>query len=502
MKFVLIRAGKFQMGVPAGQGNADASPRHEVVITRPFYIAAHEVTQAQYQAVTGRNPSEYSAQGGGKDAVKGLSTDRHPVENVSWFDAVSFCNALSLAEGIKPFYVINGQDVRVPNWNGAGYRLPTEAEWEYACRAGTTTKTFFGNDARDVDQFVCTLPNSGGRTHPVGEKHPNAWGLYDMYGNVYEWCWDRYDAGYYKYSSHFDPKGPAEGNESVLRGNSFNNLPEHFSSAGRRGVAADEIHGWDFGIRLAMNYEERIQTRGSAATAPWPGEQRAKVEESVGAGGSPTHAAGRLVGAQANGWASLFNGKDLSGWKTHPTLPGAWRVEQGVLVAPDAHSYLYTKCGGYRDFHLRIEARVEEGANSGVYFRAPFRSFRSAQPDAIEAAIDTIPGSSVRTGSLIAADQRRLVAFTRPIVRPGEWFSMEVIAEGNHIVIKVNGVTTADYVDSERLESAGHLALQQASPGRLVQFRKIEIKESKGLAADRGGSSRKAVGKPARVLRN
>jgi serine/threonine protein kinase len=180
---------------------------------------------------------------------------------------------------------------------------------------------------------------------------------------------------------------------------------------------------------------------------------------------------------QGSGWIPLFNGKDLTGWKTHPGFPGAWRVEQGILVAPDAHSYLYTKHGGYRDFHLRIEARVDQSVNSGVYFRAPFRAHRSGWPDSLEAAIDTTPGSSVRTGSLIAADQRRLVAFTRPIVQPGQWFILQVIAQGNHIRILVNDVITADYIDAERLTSAGHLALQQASPSRRVEFRRIEIQE-------------------------
>jgi formylglycine-generating enzyme required for sulfatase activity/serine/threonine protein kinase len=265
MKFVLIPAGRFLMGSPEGQGEADEHPQHEVWITRPFYMGIHEVTQRQYQAVTGRNPSEYSAHGGAKHAVQGRSTDHHPVENVSWFDAVRFCNALSSQEGLTPYYVINGKDVRIPDGNGTGYRLPTEAEWEYACRAGTTTYHSFGKDAREIDQFVWTLRNSGGTTQPVGRKLPNAWGLYDMHGNVWEWCWDRYDAGYYNYKVGADPKGAGTGNESVLRGNSFNNLPAHFRSADRRGAASDEVHGWDFGFRLARNYHDR--TRAVTLTA-------------------------------------------------------------------------------------------------------------------------------------------------------------------------------------------------------------------------------------------
>ncbi len=121
------------------------------------------------------------------------------MEQVSWLDAVKFSNRLSEREGMAPFYEVDGEKVSVPaDWNRPGYRLPTEAEWEYACRANTATRYSFGDDAASLGEFAWYNGNSGGTTHSVGEKRPNGFGLYDMHGNVWEWCWDGYGAGYYK----------------------------------------------------------------------------------------------------------------------------------------------------------------------------------------------------------------------------------------------------------------------------------------------------------------
>ena len=208
-----IPAGTFQMGSPDGTGEEDEHPQHEVRITRPFYLGVTEVTQAQYEAVMGNNPSWFSATGGGKDKVAGQSTGQHPVENVSWLDAVKFCNKLSEMEGRKPFYEINGETVRVPDWKASGYRLPTEAEWEYAC----------GGDPADLEEHAWFGGNSGKVTHPVGKKLTNRFGLHDMLGNVWEWCWDAYDKDYYKQSPRDDPTGPdaAGAADRVIRGGSW-----------------------------------------------------------------------------------------------------------------------------------------------------------------------------------------------------------------------------------------------------------------------------------------
>ncbi|MCX5655678.1 MAG: formylglycine-generating enzyme family protein [Planctomycetota bacterium] len=180
MKLVLIRPGKFMMG--------DGKDQHEVAISKPFYMGVTEVTQAQYEAVMGTNPSNF----------KGAT---NPVEMVSWNDAAEFCKKLS-------------EKTR------QAVRLPTEAEWEYACRAGTQTAFSFGDDPSALGDYAWHMGNSKGMTHHVGRKKPNAWGLYDMHGNVYEWCADWYGA--YPKGSVTDPSGPATGNGlRVLRGGSW-----------------------------------------------------------------------------------------------------------------------------------------------------------------------------------------------------------------------------------------------------------------------------------------
>ncbi len=185
----LIPAGTFTMG-QAG-GDVDEWP-HEVTLTRPFYIGVYEVTNAEWKRVMGSVPSQW------KD-------DDRPVEKVSWEDANEFCRRLS----------------EMPEEKDAGrvYRLPTEAEWEYACRAGTTTKYSFGDDESLLGDFAWFDGNAGSQTHPIGQKRPNAWGLYDMHGNVWEWCSD--GLADYPRGSVTDPKGPSSASGRVRRGGSW-----------------------------------------------------------------------------------------------------------------------------------------------------------------------------------------------------------------------------------------------------------------------------------------
>jgi formylglycine-generating enzyme required for sulfatase activity len=194
MKMVLIRPGKFMMG--------EGIDRHEVTISKPFYLGVYEVTQAQYEAVMGTNPSLF----------KGAT---NPVDTVSWNDATAFCSKLSK----KTRQVV---------------RLPTEAEWEYACRAGTQTVFSFGDDPSALGDYAWWGQNSGGTTHPVGQKKPNAWGLYDMHGNVWETCVDWW--GPYPKGPVTDPSGRATGSSGpVVRGGSWRSfrVADYFRCAAR-----------------------------------------------------------------------------------------------------------------------------------------------------------------------------------------------------------------------------------------------------------------------------
>ncbi|MBR9976778.1 MAG: formylglycine-generating enzyme family protein [Bacteroidetes bacterium] len=209
----LIPAGGFRMGDITSKGYFDEKPVHDVSITRPFLMARTEVTQEQYEAVIGGNPSQF------KDADL-------PVERVTWYEAVEFCNELSRQEGLDPCYSGSGSSI-VCDFTANGYRLPTEAEWEYACRAGTETDFYTGNMTSPtgvdpaLDRAGWYYENSGSSTHPVGEKEHNAFGLYDMHGNVMEWCWDWYGNDYYASSPAEDPRGPTTGNYRVVRGGSW-----------------------------------------------------------------------------------------------------------------------------------------------------------------------------------------------------------------------------------------------------------------------------------------
>jgi formylglycine-generating enzyme required for sulfatase activity len=146
---------------------------------------------------------------------------------------VKFCNTLSEREGLKLFYQIDGNDARVPDWSGMGYRLPTEAEWEYACRAGSAAAFGFGDDEGRLGEFAWFGGNSGTKTHSVGQKGPNAFGLYDMHGNVWEWCWDGHAADYYQRSPVDDPRGAEGASFRVYRGGCFRDQPPYARSAVR-----------------------------------------------------------------------------------------------------------------------------------------------------------------------------------------------------------------------------------------------------------------------------
>ena len=232
MTFNLIPAGEFMMGSPDDDKDAapHEKPRHRVRIS-PFYLGVTEVTQGQYKAVMGDNPSHFSMTGEGADKVGGRSTEQFPVERVSWDDAVEFCDRLSEKEGRVPFYRKAGRKQERTD-NGLGYRLPTEAEWEYACRAGTPMRYCFGNGGTALRAHAWFHVNAGGMTHPVGEKLPNALGLHDMHGNVSEWCSDWFADAYDLRAVASSPLGPRAGSHRVIRGGAMHqNAPQLRSGA-------------------------------------------------------------------------------------------------------------------------------------------------------------------------------------------------------------------------------------------------------------------------------
>ena len=237
IKLKRIPAGEFLMGSSKADdpdAEYDEQPRHRVRITRPFYLGVTEVTQGQYRAVTGQAPSNFNG------------SDDLPVETVSWNDAIQFCNTLSEREGLKPYYQFGGG----AQSGGEGYRLPTEAEWEYACRAGNPARYSFGDNTASLDEYAWYDGNSSTKTHPVGQKRPNAFGLYDMHGNVYEWCWDEYDAKYYAQSPVDDPRGPSGASVRVIRGGGWSSSPRFARSAYRSGDTPVYRY-YDLGFRLA-----------------------------------------------------------------------------------------------------------------------------------------------------------------------------------------------------------------------------------------------------------
>jgi formylglycine-generating enzyme required for sulfatase activity len=211
MKFRLVPPCEFMMGsttdeldeaLAAAGNNEDAKkqirtagPRHNVILNQPIHIGVHEVTQGQYEKIMGKNPSHYSKKGKGKSSVAGEDTTNYPVEIVTWYDAVEFCNKLSQKEKRKPCYFRDGGSVTI--LKGTGYRLPTEAEWEFACRAGTSTRFWTGDKTEDVALVGWFNSNSGHRTHPVGDFQANPFGLFDVYGNAWELIQDGWDPDYY-----------------------------------------------------------------------------------------------------------------------------------------------------------------------------------------------------------------------------------------------------------------------------------------------------------------
>jgi formylglycine-generating enzyme required for sulfatase activity len=210
-EMILLPAGEFVMGSDRGKG--DEGPPHKVRVDA-FLMDRTEVTQEEFARLRIPDPSK----------TKG---PRFPVHMVSWVQTAKYCNERSRAEGLKPCY---NEETAECDFGADGYRLPTEAEWEYACRAGTATDYSFGSDPGALRDRAWFAENASGKAHPVRQKGPNPWGLYDMHGNMAEWCNDVYGKDAYAKSPAGNPRGPAEGKQYVVRGGSWSSPAEALRS--------------------------------------------------------------------------------------------------------------------------------------------------------------------------------------------------------------------------------------------------------------------------------
>ena len=280
MKFRLIPPGEFIMGstdqqieaaLPVAGGNVTIeacmrgeAPKHKVTLTKPFYFGAHEVTQEQYQEIMGNNPSSFSPAGKGSEQVKGLNTAWHPVDTVSWEDAAEFCRRLNVNEKCDPMYARVAESMTI--LEGNGYQLPTEAQWEYAARAGTTSVYCSGDSTDDLSQVGWTMLNSGKRTHAVRELQANRFGIHDVHGNVYEWVQDAWAPDSYGQrfpAGAIDPvTSSSTTHQRVLRGGGWSNHFAYCRSSYRYANKPDyRVSGIGFRISLSVDAVKATETR-------------------------------------------------------------------------------------------------------------------------------------------------------------------------------------------------------------------------------------------------
>jgi formylglycine-generating enzyme required for sulfatase activity len=434
MELVPLAAGEFKGVVPRVEGN--------VRISRPFWLGKYEVTQAEFAALAGRNPSQNKG-------------SRKPVDGIDWSGAVAFCRGLTERER---------QAGRLPE--GYEFRLPTEAEWEYACRAGST-------DPRpsNPDQVGWHQGNSGGQTHDVGGKRPNAWGLHDMYGNLWEWCLDWHDVNYYAKAPSVDPVNLITGLVNrCCRGGCWSESVEVMTPAYVRAWGPTTVID-RAGFRVCLGAE--IPLPIAETTVPAPSQQPVKLES-------------------RNGWWVLFDGKGMGAWQP----VGTWTAKGGLLLAPGREqSVLWTKAK-YADYELDLEFRLEARGNSGICLNDSTNGTTNHARNGVEvqllddAAYDDLAPEQ-RCGSVYNRTARR-----RDAAKPaGEWNRLKIRCRRQRVVVTMNG---QKIVDSDVLTREEIRALQSGDavqdlkltgdelpPGRIglqshtgaVQFRNIRLRE-------------------------
>lgn len=238
MEFVLVKGGEFKMGnTVEEEGFEDEIPVHQVTLS-DYYISTYEVTQSEWEEVMGSNPSTFIGK-------------MKPVENISWFDAIDFSNKLSEKEGLKPCYTIGRNNNVTCDWTANGYRLPTEAEWEYAARGGNESNGYMYSGSNSIDEVGFYKGNSMSMSHPTGSKKPNELRIYDMSGNVWEWCWDWYTNSY-RSDPETNPRGVEFGVERCRRGGSWGQISKSARSSNRLGTPPELKFNY-VGLRLVKN---------------------------------------------------------------------------------------------------------------------------------------------------------------------------------------------------------------------------------------------------------
>jgi formylglycine-generating enzyme len=346
---VLIPAGTFQMG--DGAGRPDETP-HTVPVNS-FYLDKYPVTQELYEKIMGVNPSKNKGK-------------RNPVERTQWTDAIRFCNECSELEGLTPCYDLDTWEC---NFDANGYRLPTEAEWEYACRAGSVGKYCFGDDEAELQRHAWFKANSQGKPRHLGQKQPNRWGLFEMHGNVWQWCHDWYGETYYEESPAENPRGPATGKLRVLRGGAWDCTAEKLRSAYRHKefpVYSDACFGADsYGFRRARKADGGDKITATAAGPRSTAVPTNTLRKPAGGVSAPARdlerSSEQIDTARLKGtivFASDRNGT-MKIWSMHASGKGAKQLTKGTdpdadpRFSPDGKRILYTTLrGGFPEVWL------------------------------------------------------------------------------------------------------------------------------------------------------
>ncbi len=440
MKFRLIPPGEFTMGSTAEEIAAalkdvggdkylqkciqSEAPQHKVILTQPIYLGVNEVTQAEYEEVMGVNPSHFAPMGMGKEAVAGLETTEHPVEMVSWNDAAEFCAKLSKQEKFKPFYFRAGETITP--LDGTGYRLPSEAEWEFACRAGTATKYWIGDKDEDLVRAGWFGGNSGGRTHAAGELKANPFGLSDIHGNVWEWVQDGWDASYYGQfhdKPAINPNSPfSTGSQRVIRGGHWNSSASLCRSSNRHAINPSTRFN-HVGFRVSLVVEAvKAALSQSTTTLATTARRRFASDE----------------------WIDVLPLIDpaLDKWDVpNQTGKNAWRMDNGELVVgrdPLGSKLLLPLDSEWQGYECELEFTRRIGS-SGFNMNLPTKPgecplfFDPPGREGVYLGMKTKGVAMVREAQIVTGQR----VTTRVEVRRQE--------SADHITVAVNGVTVGEW---------------------------------------------------------